>query len=713
MKIYLFLVLGFVSISLTTHAQQKELTLKDAVLGQNRIFGPDRMYGFQWVPGSGRYSYFSRNYQTMYSSLVGAKSPITELLTIEKLNKDLGVQLSSFAGMEWLDDKKFLINDGTNFYEYNLSESKGQKIHQLGDGAENALYHSFSGNVAYTKGNNIYLHTKEGLKLIVTDNADKNIVSGQSFARNEFGINGGLFWSNKGEQLAFYQKDESEVHDYPLLDINQTPGALMSIKYPMAGQKSEKPRVGIYNLVSKKTVFISPKGAADSYLTNFCFTPDDQYVLIAEVNREQDHMWLNQYDVKSGNFVRTILEEKNEKWVEPEHPAFFPDPKSNNFIWISEKDGFNNLYYYSIDGKLIRQLTKNIFPIKDILSSTKDGKSVFISATGPDATNTLIYKVSVANGKQQLVTCESGTHEFSVSSDELYYYDAFSSHEVPHKALILDAKSLKIQKTLIESEDKLKEYKIGQADISTIDNKGTLLYTRLIKPSNFDPSKKYPVMVYVYGGPHAQMITNSWLDGANLWMYWMAEQGYLVYTLDGRGSAHRGFAFESQIHRQLGTVEMDDQLAGVKYLKSLPYVDSNRLAVHGWSFGGFMTTSLMLRHPGVFQVGVAGGPVTDWKYYEIMYGERYMDRPEENLKGYEQACLMTHAGNLKGDLLLIHGTIDDVVVMQHNYALVKKFVELGIQMDFFPYPMHKHNVLGKDRVHLMQKVLDYIIENNQ
>jgi dipeptidyl-peptidase-4 len=193
----------------------------------------------------------------------------------------------------------------------------------------------------------------------------------------------------------------------------------------------------------------------------------------------------------------------------------------------------------------------------------------------------------------------------------------------------------------------------------------------------------------------------------------MAEQGYLVYTVDNRGSGERGFAFESGIHRQLGNIEMQDQLEGVKYLKSLPYVDGNRLAVHGWSFGGFMTTSLMLRQPDVFKVGVAGGPVIDWKWYEVMYGERYMDKPEENPKGYEEASLLNYAKNLKGDLLLIHGTVDDVVVMQHNFAMVKKFVEAGVQMDFFPYPMHKHNVGGKDRVHLLTKVLNYVIENNK
>jgi dipeptidyl-peptidase-4 len=256
---------------------------------------------------------------------------------------------------------------------------------------------------------------------------------------------------------------------------------------------------------------------------------------------------------------------------------------------------------------------------------------------------------------------------------------------------------------------------MGSAEIKTIKaaDGTTDLYTRLIKPSNFDPTKKYPVMVYVYGGPHAQMITNSYLDGANLWMYWMAEQGYLVFTVDNRGSDNRGFAFESVIHGRLGVNEMDDQLKGVEYLKSLPYVDGTRLAVHGWSFGGFMTTSLMLRKPDTFKVGVAGGPVTDWKYYEVMYGERYMDTPAENPKGFEEASTLNYVKDLKGKLLLIHGTSDDVVVMQNNLALIKKFVEAQKQVDFFAYPMHKHNVIGKDRVHLMTKVLNYIIENNK
>ena len=704
----LLLALGlFVSLAASA---QKQISLEDAVMQQNRMFRADKMLNFQWIPNTNKYVFFGDSGRKLMTASA-ANAAASELVSLADLNKALGSDFKSFFGIEWKDANTMVMTDGLHFYQYNINTKTGSKMLELPETAENAEWDNAKQHIAFTEKNNLCI-LKNGQRVAVTAETNEAIVSGQFFARNEFGITKGTFWSPKSNYLAFYQKDQTDVADYPLLDITATPGKLENIKYPMIGQKSERPKVGIYNLSTGKTVYISPRGNTDDYLTNLSWTPDEKYVLIAELNRGQNDMRLNVYDANSGAFVRTILEEKSTKWVEPEHAAFFPSAKSNNFIWFSEKDGFDNLYYYSIDGKLLKQLTANKFVAKDILGTNPAGSEIYFTATGPNPTNLLVYKVDL-KGKQTLITKNEGTHLVAISPDGNYIFDEYSNRSTPSKSLLID-KSGKTT-TLLESKNKYDGYTIGTSEVKTIKaaDGTTDLYARLIKPSNFDPTKKYPVMVYVYGGPHAQMITNSYLDGANLWMFWMAEQGYLVFTVDNRGSENRGVAFESVIHQRLGYNEMEDQLKGVEYLKSLPYVDANRLAVHGWSYGGFMTTSLMLRKAGTFNVGVAGGPVTDWKYYEIMYGERYMDTPAENQKGFDENSTLGYVKNLKGKLLLIHGTSDDVVVMQHNLALIKNFVEAGKQVDFFAYPMHKHNVLGKDRVHLMQKVLSYIMENNK
>ena len=698
-------------LAFTSQAQLKKITLEDGVLQQGRKFGADRLTGFQWIPNSNKYVYYTDGWSKMVTATTSDKKT-SELVTLAEINSALGTKLRNFFGLQWIDATTIIVSENGNYYTYSLTSKSGKKIQDAVENSENLTFDKANQNLAFTEGNNLYILNKNKEKVAVTSNSDKNIVSGQTISRSEFGISGGIFWSPKSSFLAFYQKDETDVADYPLLDVNETPGKLVSIKYPMIGQKSEKPKVGIYNLATGKTVFIAPRNNSDDYLTNLSWTPDEKFILIAELNRGQNDMCLNLYDANSGKFIKTLLNETNPKWVEPEHDAFFPSEKSNNFVWHSEKDGFQNLYYYTIDGKLIKQLTNNKFVTREIIGANPAGTEIYFKATGPNPTNMLVYKVDL-KGKQTLITKDEGVHNVSISSDGNWFFDEYSNHSTPSKSILYD-KNLKAT-TLLESKNKYDGYEMGSADIKTIKaaDGTTDLYTRLIKPSNFDATKKYPVMVYVYGGPHAQMITNSYLDGANLWMYWMAEQGYLVFTVDNRGSDNRGFAFESVIHGKCGTNEVEDQIKGVEYLKSLPYVDGNRLAVHGWSYGGFMTNSLMLRKPDAFKVGVAGGPVVDWKWYEAMYGERYMDTPAENAKGFEESSLLTYVKDLKGKLLLIHGTNDDVVVEQHNLSLVKKFVEAGKQVDYFPYPMHKHNVIGKDRVHLMTKVLNYIIENNK
>jgi dipeptidyl-peptidase-4 len=696
----LILASGFTAVA------QKELTLKDAVMHQYGKFYPSRTVMVKWIPDTKTYSYLSADYQTLKMGSV-KKSAATDLISTAELAKATGENFNYVNVLDWKDENNFYTTAGGKYFLVNAAKKTTKEIASMPEGAENDEICFANDKVAYTIENNLFI--QDGDKQIQVTKFGPETVSGQAIARSEFGISGGIFWSNTGKYLGFYQKDESEVADYPLLDITTRTGSLTSIKYPMAGEKSEKSAVGIYNLETGKSVYIRPKGNPDDYLTNFCWGPKDEFFYVAEVNRDQNAMMLNKYNAETGEFVKNILEETHPKWVEPEHPAYFIN--DSEFIWLSEKDGFMNMYLYSAEGEFKKQLTTNKWVTTDIVGHTSS--HVYFKGTGEIPTESHYFKVEIESGKQTQIT-KGGTHNGSFSSDFKYLYDGKSDVNTPNVESILDNNG-KTLREVLEAENALAKYKIGTAEYGTIKaaDEETDLHYRLIKPSDFDASKKYPVLIYVYGGPHAQLVKNAWYGGASLWMYWMAEQGYLVYTVDNRGSANRGFEFENVIHRRLGTVEMADQMKGVDYLKSLPYVDGERLAVHGWSFGGFMTTSLMLRQDDAFNVGVAGGPVTDWQYYEVMYGERYMDRPVENERGYNDNRLMNYVENLKGKLMLIHGTVDDVVVMQHNLALVKAFVDAGVQVDFFPYPMHPHNVRGKDRVHLMEKVLTYIIDNNK
>jgi dipeptidyl-peptidase-4 len=317
--------------------------------------------------------------------------------------------------------------------------------------------------------------------------------------------------------------------------------------------------------------------------------------------------------------------------------------------------------------------------------------------------------VQIPSGKTTRLTSEAGTHHGKLSSDGSTLIDTWSSLEVPSRVVLRDARSGNVMKELLNAKDPLSGTTVGTIELLTIPGaKGDQLNARMIKPSYFDASKKYPVLIYLYNGPHLQLVNNSYMGGAALWMMEAAERGYLVWTVDGHGSDHRGRDFEQAVHRHLGELEVEDQMRGVEFLKSLPYVDGDRIAVHGWSFGGHMTTALLTRHPGVFKVGVAGGPVMDWRMYEVMYTERYMDTPEENPEGYANTALSARAGELQDDLLIIIGGKDDVVLPEHAYTFLKACVEQGTPVEFFAYPGHGHNVRGKDRLHLMTKVLDHI-----
>ncbi len=695
-----------ITVSFTVIAQEKLLSLKD-VNWMNPGIYPGSLRNLQWMGKSDNFSYIANK------SIVKANVNTEKRDTILRLNdinnqitKIGGEEIKNFPSIKWLDNNVFIFRNKNFLYSYNLSSKRLKLLNKYAENAENIEIEDHNFKIAYTIKNNLFIAI-DGYQVQVTNDTNKWIVNGQSVHRDEFGITKGIFWSPKGNLLAFYRMDETMVTDYPIVDITTRIAKVKYIKYPMAGMTSHQVTVGVYNPQTKNTIFLKTGEPAEQYLTCVTWGPEEKYIYIAVLNRNQNHLKLNKYDAATGNFIKTLFEEKNDKYVEPEHPLYFLKTKPNQFIWFSKRDGYNHLYLYNTNGKLIKKLNRGNWEVTKFIGFGKNDKNIFLSSTKESPLDKDIYSVNLKTLRIKKISNVNGTHKALLSNNKNYIIDIYSNTKITREYTLLTTKGEKLQK-LLPDKDPLKDYKLGKMSIFKIkNNEGINLYCRLIKPIDFDSLKKYPVFLYVYGGPHAQLITNSWLGGAGLFLNYMAEKGYIVFTLDNRGSAHRGLKFEQAIFRNLGTVEVEDQMKGVEYLKSLKYVDTTRIGVDGWSYGGFMTISMMLKNPGVFKVACAGGPVIDWKYYEVMYGERYMDTPQDNPEGYKNASLLNYVDNLKGKLLIIHGTSDPTVMWQNSLMFIKTCIEHNKQLDYFVYPGQKHNVRGKERIHLYQKIINY------
>jgi dipeptidyl-peptidase-4 len=710
MKKAFFLVLALVA-SLTITAQDKLLTIQDAVLKGRTSLAPKRLQNLSFIPGSTKFAYVDNGTVKVGDNVSGK---ISDFVNIYEINKILKAEkrdsLKQIIILEWKNEKQFyflsgileLIYDASAKKVMNNDRKQNDKTLESYDELNNTTY-------AYTENHNLYIHQKDS-NYQITNDGSYTIEYGKTVHRDEFGIYKGTFWSPAGNFLAFYRMDQTDVTDYPIIDWTKYPAENTNIKYPMAGNKSHYVTLGIYDMFSGKTWYIKTEGDKEQYLTNIQWSPTEKFIYIAVLNRAQNHMKLNEYEVATGNFVRTVVEEKDEKYVEPLNPMYFVK-NEKQFIWMSRRDGYTHAYLYNINGTLVKQLTKGKWEVKATNGFDESYSRFFFHGNDQGSVNQDFYSVNIKSGEMTRLTSGTGFHTAMKDKKGNYIIDNFTSCYTPREYYVINTKTKK-SVTIFKAENPIKEYKTGKWSLFTIkNNEGTDLNCRIFKPVDFDSTKKYPVIVYLYNGPHSQYVNNTWMAGGELWYQYMQQKGYIIYTVEGRGTSNRGKDFEQATFRQLGTKEMEDQLKGVEYLKSLPYVDANRIGIHGWSFGGFMTTSLMTRNPGVYKVGVAGGPVIDWSYYEIMYTERYMDTPQENKEGYEKNNLLNYVDKLKGKLLMIHGAQDNVVVWQHSIKYLKKATDKGVQLDYYVYPGHEHNVLGKDRAHLMDKICNYFIDN--
>jgi dipeptidyl-peptidase-4 len=561
---------------------------------------------------------------------------------------------------------------------------------------------------AYVKGHQLYVADAKGTEHQLTTDGSREIVYGQSVHRNEFGIQKGTFWSPDGMRLAFYRMDQSMVADYPQVDIFPREATYEPDKYPMAGMTSHEVTIGVYDLNIDKTVYLKAGDPKDRYFTNIAWSTDAKTIYLFELNRDQNDCRLVSYDAQTGNKLAEIYRETSEKYVEPLHPIQFLPWDDSKFIMQSQRDGYNHIYLYNTNGQLLKQLTSGPWVVLNVLGFNAKQKSIIIEAIKYHPLHRQLYSVNIRSGKMTQLTSDDGVHHGELSVSGSFVIDRHSAPTQPFNLNVLPVDGRKGTR-LLTAEDPWKDYVqpiFECGSIKAADGTTDLFY-RMVKPHDFDITKKYPTVVYVYGGPHAHNVEAAWHWYSRSWETYMAQKGYIVFILDNRGSENRGRDFEQATFRQLGQIEMQDQMKGVEYLKTLPFIDMQRLGVHGWSFGGFMTISLMLNYPDVFKVGVAGGPVIDWKWYEVMYGERYMDTPETNPEGYAKISLLDKAKNLKGKLQIITGYNDNTVVPQHCLSFLDACVKAGTQPDFFAYPGEEHNMRGHASVHLHERITQY------
>ena len=698
----LFVAMALLMTCSVASAQEsrKLLTIEDVVL--NRELSP-KGYPVKWVGESDSYAVVEGTSLVAVDARNGKRST---LITLEEINALLSTNFKGFPGYAFDDANSLVVGAHGMRNTIGLKERKVLSQHKVPVG-DNLTRQSGKGGVyAYTKENNLYCWDGEK-EHAITNFTDKNIVCGQTVSRNEFGIDGGIFIAPDAKKIAFYKKDESAVTDFPLLDITTRTGSLKNIKYPMNGMPSEVVSLGVYDIEKQSTIYLEVTDFdKERYLTNITWSPDSQRIYIQILDRAQKNIHLNAYDAVTGKLVKNILSEHNDRWVEPQHPLVFLESDPTKFIYSTDnRDGYWNLYLCDDAGN-VERLTKTDASVQYV---AQDAKAVYYTSAEVSPVDNHLFKVDLKTRKQTRLTPAEGWHDVAVSKSGKFFIDTYSSLNVP-RVVELGRTDGKPAKELFRAEDPTVGYNFVPIELGTVksaDGKHDNYY-RLMKPLDFDPTKKYPVIMYVYGGPHSQMVKNNYLASLRRWEMYMAQRGYVVFVMDNRGTANRGAEFEKAIHRQCGQAEMADQMEGMKWLMSHEWVDKDRIGVHGWSYGGFMTISLITNYPDIFKVAVAGGPVIDWKWYEVMYGERYMDNVHNNPEGFAKTSLLSKAKDLKGQLLICQGAIDPVVVWEHSLSFVRECVKNNIYtVDYYPYPCHEHNVMGKDAVHLYNKISKY------
>lgn len=716
--------------------QNREIEL-NGILERPFDFRPDSLRGLGWRDAE-NYTFFEGRGPSLRwmgaSVKSGAKEKIADVASLREILKGAelgGLNARHLAAASWTPDSRARLIVNGQLVHIDLDSGKATLGLTVPVDAEATAWAPGDRCVAWSKEKDIHVRGSDGKIVRVTHDGYRHLTHGLAVHRVEFGITDGMWWDPTGRRLAFYREDLRPIERYPASDFAPRPAKDLDLRYPMAGRNGSVVSIGIFDTRDGSLRWLETDPAADEWHTNVTWAPDGESLYVAHVNRKQNAMELRRWSAVDGKRLGTLFEEKDSEWIEPEHgPIFLPDG-SGRFLWFSHRSGFNHLHLHSADGAHEFQVTGGAFDVNEFLGFDPTGAKIRVHASGRDPRQNHLFECALTKPvygveetdagavitesatRMRQVTGGRGQHRAMLSPDGAHALDTHSNLEHPGKVDLIGIDG-RVIRTLHESKNPLDGLRTGRESFfETKTEDGQPLYGHQILPPEFEEGESYPVLVYVYSGPHSQFVRDEWMGGlgtTNLWLHHMATQGMIVLRTDGRGTANRGIEWAQCIHRRLGTCEINDQIAGLDHILENYPGDPDRVGVTGWSYGGFMTLSLMTRAGDRFAAGVAGAPVTDWRYYETGYGERYMDRPAENEEGYDNSDPARHVKGIKGRLLVVHGTSDETVVLQHSMHFLDACIDAGKEVEFFAYPGQLHGLRGRDRQHFYRKMTGFFLQ---
>lgn len=710
----LIFVLG---LSTLLQAQKKNISLED--IWKNNTFRSDYMNSLNSMNGD----FYSLIDFDGFSSSVNKYSYET-LEKIETIvdSKDLA-NIDYFNSYEFNNDETKLIL-GTNFKQifrhsflgtFYVYDIKTKKISLIGEDIQEPTFSPDSKKVAFAKENNLFIKSfdKEEVVYKITSSGEENkIINGITdwVYEEEFGFVKAFEWSGDSNHLAFLRFDESKVKTFSMDVFGNGKYPVQHVfKYPKAGEDNAKVSLHIFSLKTNKTAEITV--GEYEYIPRINWTKDDKVLAVRTLNRHQND--LNLYFVNVDTYrSQLILNEKDKAYVDVNDDLTFLD--DNSFIWTSEKNGFNHIYHYNKAGKLINQITKGEWEVTSYYGFNKTNNTICYQSVENGSINRGVYSISLEGKNKKLLSEQTGTNIAAFSKNLNYFINTYSDASTPSIYSLRNAKGevLKIIKDNAALKSKLAEYNIASKEFSTISVNGEELNMYMIKPTNFDPSKKYPLLMYQYSGPGSQQVANRWGGSNEYWYQMLAQQGYIIACVDGRGTGFKGRDFKKITYKNLGKYEMEDQIEAAKKIGELSYIDAKRIGIWGWSYGGYMSTNCILKGNEVFAAAIAVAPVTTWRFYDTIYTERYMRTPEENALGYDENSPLSYPELLKGKYLLIHGTGDDNVHVQNTYRMVEALVQANKDFEWAIYPDKNHGIYGGNtRLHLYTKMTNFIKNN--